>query len=258
MNIEDLDLPGRRVPVKAKGAAARRRRGRAREDFVLETVYWDAGTARLLPRLLRAAPAGRCSSPTAAPARGRSSPRATCARTPGWPGCRTARPAPCWTSTRPSARAGHGLGPARIPAFRPDPPRRGRAPAADADGQVPAQEAGERPPLLPALAGGDRRGHQLARARQQQPMTPHTSRRSHRIRSRRSRRLGGDMDMAAAEQLVQENIRERFARVAHLFPMTCRWPARPGDWSRMVPTRSTKISHRGCHATATMFSLTGR
>jgi hypothetical protein len=39
--------------VKAKGAAARRRGGRAREDFVLETVYWDAGTARLLPRLLK-------------------------------------------------------------------------------------------------------------------------------------------------------------------------------------------------------------
>lgn len=52
-NIEELDLPGRRAPVKAKGAAARRRGGRAREDFVLETVYWDAGTARLLPRLLR-------------------------------------------------------------------------------------------------------------------------------------------------------------------------------------------------------------
>ena len=53
VNIEDLDLPGRRAPVKAKGAAARRRGGRTREDFVLETVYWDAGTARLLPRLLR-------------------------------------------------------------------------------------------------------------------------------------------------------------------------------------------------------------
>ncbi|MEV7128416.1 site-specific integrase [Streptomyces sp. NPDC093260] len=29
-----------------------RRRGQAREDFVLETVYWNAGTARLRPRLL--------------------------------------------------------------------------------------------------------------------------------------------------------------------------------------------------------------
>jgi hypothetical protein len=40
--------------VKAKGAQPKaRRRGQAREDFVLETVYWDAGTARLLPRLLK-------------------------------------------------------------------------------------------------------------------------------------------------------------------------------------------------------------
>ncbi|OEV02632.1 tyrosine-type recombinase/integrase [Streptomyces oceani] len=54
VNIEDLDLAARRCPVKAKGAKPKsRRRGKAREDFVLETVYWDAGTARLLPRLLK-------------------------------------------------------------------------------------------------------------------------------------------------------------------------------------------------------------
>jgi integrase len=53
VNIEDLDLSGRRCQVKAKGAAKARRRGTAREDFVLETIYWDAGTARLLPRLLK-------------------------------------------------------------------------------------------------------------------------------------------------------------------------------------------------------------
>src|SRR5689334_23983415 len=54
VNIEDLDLAARRCPVKAKGARSKsRRRGQAREDFVLETVYWDAGTARLLPRLLK-------------------------------------------------------------------------------------------------------------------------------------------------------------------------------------------------------------
>jgi hypothetical protein len=52
-NIEKLDLAGRRAPVKAKGAAVWRRGGRAREDVVLETISWDAGTARLLPRLLR-------------------------------------------------------------------------------------------------------------------------------------------------------------------------------------------------------------
>nr|WP_210167986.1 site-specific integrase [Streptomyces sp. SID4946] len=54
VNVEDLDFAGRRCPVKAKGARSKaRRRGQAREDLVLETVYWDAGTARLLPRLLK-------------------------------------------------------------------------------------------------------------------------------------------------------------------------------------------------------------
>jgi integrase len=54
VNIEELDLAGRRAPVKAKGAKPRtRRRGARREDYVLEPVYWDAGTARLLPRLIK-------------------------------------------------------------------------------------------------------------------------------------------------------------------------------------------------------------
>ncbi len=54
MNVEDLDFAGRRCPVKAKGARSKaRRRGQAREDYVLETVYWDADTARLMSRLLK-------------------------------------------------------------------------------------------------------------------------------------------------------------------------------------------------------------
>jgi site-specific recombinase XerD len=54
LNIEDLDVPARRAQVQAKGARAKtRRRGQTRDDLVLETVYWDAGTARLLPRLLK-------------------------------------------------------------------------------------------------------------------------------------------------------------------------------------------------------------
>ncbi|MFF4647071.1 tyrosine-type recombinase/integrase [Streptomyces sp. NPDC001389] len=54
VNIEELDLGGRRCLVKAKGARTKvRRRGQSREDYVLEPVYWDAGTARLLPRLLK-------------------------------------------------------------------------------------------------------------------------------------------------------------------------------------------------------------
>lgn len=40
--------------VKSKGAKPRtRRRGPAHHEHVLETVYWDAGTARLLPWLTR-------------------------------------------------------------------------------------------------------------------------------------------------------------------------------------------------------------
>ncbi len=54
VNIEDLDLAARRCLLKAKGARIKgRRRGQTREDFVVETVYWDAGTARLLFRLLK-------------------------------------------------------------------------------------------------------------------------------------------------------------------------------------------------------------
>ncbi|MGW0590988.1 tyrosine-type recombinase/integrase [Streptosporangium sp. NPDC002607] len=40
LNVEDLDLEHRRAPVRSKGGAA-------------EWVYWDSGTAHLLPRLLR-------------------------------------------------------------------------------------------------------------------------------------------------------------------------------------------------------------
>ncbi|MFC9331876.1 tyrosine-type recombinase/integrase [Kitasatospora sp. NPDC057015] len=54
VNVEDLDLAGRRCPVKAKGTQSKgRRAGQTREDFVLEWVYWDAGTALLLPLLLK-------------------------------------------------------------------------------------------------------------------------------------------------------------------------------------------------------------
>ncbi|MFI7444895.1 tyrosine-type recombinase/integrase [Nonomuraea indica] len=40
LNVEDLDLEHRRAPVRSKGGA-------------IEWVYWDSGTAHLLPRLLR-------------------------------------------------------------------------------------------------------------------------------------------------------------------------------------------------------------
>ncbi|AXK88490.1 Site-specific recombinase XerD [Nocardia farcinica] len=54
VNIEDLDLAGRCCPVKSKGAKPRtRRRGAAHHEYAHELVYWDAGTARLLPRLTK-------------------------------------------------------------------------------------------------------------------------------------------------------------------------------------------------------------
>ncbi|MGI5290595.1 tyrosine-type recombinase/integrase [Nonomuraea polychroma] len=40
LNVEDLDLEHRRAPVRSKGGGT-------------EWVYWDSGTAHLLPRLLR-------------------------------------------------------------------------------------------------------------------------------------------------------------------------------------------------------------
>lgn len=53
VNIEDLDTAARSCPVKSKGAKPRRRgRTTAYSDYVMERVYWDAGTARLLPRLI--------------------------------------------------------------------------------------------------------------------------------------------------------------------------------------------------------------
>ncbi|WP_336213129.1 hypothetical protein [Nonomuraea sp. LPB2021202275-12-8] len=80
--------------MKAKGAQAKtRRRGVAREDFVLEPVYWDAGTARLLPRLLRGRTRGPVFVTHRRPGPGKVLSSRTCARTPGRPGCRTVRPA---------------------------------------------------------------------------------------------------------------------------------------------------------------------
>ncbi|MGP3963469.1 hypothetical protein ACTWPT_46570 [Nonomuraea sp. 3N208] len=79
--------------MKAKGAKPKtRRRGTVRQVYVLERVRWDAGTARLLPRLI----AGRTSGPLfiGDPAPARRSTPATCAPTPDELACPTARPAP--------------------------------------------------------------------------------------------------------------------------------------------------------------------
>lgn len=86
VNIEELYFAGRRCLVKAKGARAKvRRRGQARGDCVLEPVYWDAGTARLLPRLLKGRSRGPVFVTHRRPVRARSSALVTCARTRAWP-----------------------------------------------------------------------------------------------------------------------------------------------------------------------------
>lgn len=80
------------------------------------------------------------------------------------------RPAPCWTSTPPCA----GRGPAGTCTSTAVPPCRiwvSRAPPADTEGDVEAQEAGERPPLFQAVARVDLRADQCARAGQCVPVS---------------------------------------------------------------------------------------
>ncbi len=112
INIEDLPLAGRRCPVREKGAQLKAAAVAPRKDYLLKAVSWDAGTARLLPRLLR----GRTRGPVFVTHRrlGRGKVVQLARHLPGhraWPpflraGPRTAGRAHC-------ARAGHGLGPGR-------------------------------------------------------------------------------------------------------------------------------------------------
>ena len=112
VNIEELDLAGRRCLVKAKGARTKgRHRGQSREDYVLEPVYWDAGTARLLPRLLKGRTRGPVFVTHRRPGPGKVvSPRDVCGHRAGQavvrPGPSTARRAHCLPPSR------YGLGPA--------------------------------------------------------------------------------------------------------------------------------------------------
>ncbi|MET8029974.1 site-specific integrase [Streptomyces avermitilis] len=106
VNVEDPDFAGRRCPVKAKDARSKARlRGQAREDYVLDTVYWDAGTARLLPRLLKGRTRGPVFVTHRRPGPGKVvSPRDVCpdtglARLSYWAGPRAAGQAHC--PTRP-------------------------------------------------------------------------------------------------------------------------------------------------------------
>ena len=52
LNIEDPDLAGRCCPVKSKDAKPpTRRKSTSHAQHILNTVYWDAGTADCCPRL---------------------------------------------------------------------------------------------------------------------------------------------------------------------------------------------------------------
>lgn len=102
--------------MKAKGARSKVcRRGRAREDFVLETVCWDADPARLL--------CGRARSPVFVthhrPGPGKVvSPRGMCPDT--GLGRLSYGQARALLDEHTAARgAGHRLGPARVPTLRP-------------------------------------------------------------------------------------------------------------------------------------------
>lgn len=97
-----------------------------------------------------------CGTPRVRP--GRSSRRTAYCASAAWE--RTSR-RPAHRGTRPR----DGLGPARVPPLVSDLSWRGRGKPADAGGEVPARETGERPPLLQALPGDHRRADQLARPR---------------------------------------------------------------------------------------------
>ena len=93
LNVEDLDLEQRRATIRSKGGDT-------------EFVYWDTGTAHLLPRLLRL-PDGtsRTSGPLFLASRRPAPPAGprpvTSARTPGGPAWATTVPGSCSGNTPP-------------------------------------------------------------------------------------------------------------------------------------------------------------
>ena len=175
LNIEDLDLAGRCARVKSKGAKPRtRRRGAAHHEHVLETVYWDAGTARLLPRLIRGRTRGPVFVTHRRPGPGKYlADRDLC---PDTGTCTTVlRPGPRPARRRHRhRRARHRLGPARTPALRPDTPRRIRREPARTHGQIAAPQGREPAPLLQTLTPSHARTHQPHRPRHlPHPLTSH-------------------------------------------------------------------------------------
>lgn len=94
--------------VKSKGAKPRTRcRGVGYAEHVLETGYWDAGTTRLLPRLIKDRTQGPLFVTHRRPGPGKYLADWDMCPTPVWPDCPTTRPAACSTlrpqSTGPGA-----------------------------------------------------------------------------------------------------------------------------------------------------------
>jgi integrase len=149
LNVEDLDLGQRRAPIRSKGGDT-------------EFVYWDTGTAHLLPRLLRL-PDGTARA---------SGPLFLAARRPV-PARRPARRDICPHTGR--GRLGYDLrrrlGASSAPSLRGDPPRGPEGPAAADHGQDPAQVPAHRHALRQARRRGCRRGHQPARPARPQPLS---------------------------------------------------------------------------------------
>jgi len=68
LNIEDPDLAGRCCPVKSKDAKPpTRRKSTSHAQHILNTVYWDAGTADCCPRLTHDRTATVCHPPQTRP-----------------------------------------------------------------------------------------------------------------------------------------------------------------------------------------------
>ena len=88
LDVADLDVANKRAKVRSKGGAT-------------EWVFWQTGTAQLLPRLLAGRVSARCSWPTGHPPA--QSPPSTSTRPPAGPGCPTAAP-PRRSPRRPGGR----------------------------------------------------------------------------------------------------------------------------------------------------------
>jgi integrase len=158
LNVEDLDLEHRRAPVRSKGDA-------------IEWVYWDTGTAHLLPRLLRL-PDGsmRTHGPLFLSER-----RPVPARRPAAADIcpHTGRARLGYDRARVLLDKYAGLDLHQLRHSAATPPRRSRSAAAAHHGQDPAQEPAHRHALRQTRRRSHRQGHRGARTPSPCPLTEH-------------------------------------------------------------------------------------